>query len=70
MSSASSEQSCVHEGAGYNEVFPSSLDDPSTSSTEREPSATSPSTGDEDTDVEGLEGDSNDDDFVNGEPPI
>ena len=48
MSSASSEQSCVRNGAGYDEVFPSGLDDLDTSSHEREPSATSPSIGDED----------------------
>ena len=69
MSSASSEQSCIHKGAGYDEVFLSVLNDPGTSSTERESLATSPSTGDEDMDVEGSEGDSNDD-VDNGEPPI
>jgi len=34
MSSASSEQSCVREGAGYDEVFPTGQDDPGTSSDE------------------------------------
>ena len=70
ISSALSEQSCVREGAGYDEVFPSGLDNPGTSSTKREPLATSPSTGDEDTDVEVSEGDSNDDYVDNGEPLI
>ena len=70
MSSVSSEQSCVHEGAGYNEVFLLGLNDPSTSSNERKPSTTSPSTRDEDTDVEGPNGDSNAEDVDNGEPPI
>nr|POF10303.1 hypothetical protein CFP56_61852 [Quercus suber] len=70
MSSALSEQSCVREGAGYDEVFSSGLDDPSTSSDEREPSATSPSIGDEDMDMDGSKGDSNGDDVDIGEPPI
>ena len=60
MSSASSEQSCVCEGAGYDEVFPSSRNDPDTSSDDRNPSATSPSTRDEDLDTNRLEGDSTD----------
>lgn len=51
-------------------MFPLGLDDLGTSSTEREPSATSPSTGDKDTDVEGLEGDLNEDAVDYGEPPI
>ena len=70
MSSASSEQSCVHEGAGYNEVFPLGLNDPGTSSNERKPSTASPSTRDGDTNVEGPNGDSNGEDVDNGEPPI
>jgi len=68
MSSASSEQSCVHKGAGYNEVFSSGRDDPSTSSDERNPSASSPSTRDEDLDTDGSENDSTDDQ-VGAEPP-
>ena len=70
MFSASSEQSCVCEGASYDEVFPSSLDDLDTLSDEREPSTTSPSTGDEDMDVDGSEGDLNGDDIDIAEPPI
>ena len=62
MSSASSEQSCVREGAGYDEVFPLGQDDPDTSSDERNPSTTSPLTRDEDLewDVGGSESDFND----------
>ena len=60
MSSASSEQSCVCEGAGYDEVFPSSQNDLYTSNDERNPSATSPSTRDEDLDTNRSEGDSTD----------
>ena len=48
MSSASSEQSCVREGAGYDKVFSSGRNDPGTLSDERNPSATSPSIGDKD----------------------
>ena len=40
MSNASSNQSCVHDGAGYDEVFLSGQKDPNTSSEERNPSAT------------------------------
>ena len=68
MSSASSEQSCVCKEAGYDEVFPLSQDDLSTLSDERNPSATSPSTMDEDLDTDRSEGD-----FIDGlygaEPP-
>ena len=68
MSSVSSSQSCVHKGAGYNEVFPSGQNNPRTSSEERNLSATSPSTKDEDLDTDRLEGDSTD--GLNGaEPP-
>ena len=35
MSSASSEQSCVHKGAGYDKVYPLGQDDLGTSSEER-----------------------------------
>ena len=49
MSSASSNQLCVNEGAGYDEVFPSGQKDHGVSSEERNSSATSPSTGDEGT---------------------
>ena len=60
MSSALSEHLCVRKGAGYDEVFLLGQDDPGTSSDERNPLATSPSTRDEDLDMDGLESDSND----------
>ena len=70
-SEASSEQSCVHEGAGYDEVFLLGQDDPDTSYDERVPSTNSPSMKeDEDLDVDGLEDDSNDDDLDSAKPPI
>ena len=58
MSSASSNQSCVCKKAGYNEVFPLGQNDPDTSSEERNPLDTSPSTRDEDLDMDRSEGDS------------
>ena len=72
MSSASSEQSCVREGASYDEVYPLGQDDPGTSFDERVPSANSPSTEeDDDLDVDGSESDSNEDENIgNDEPPI
>ena len=70
MSSASSKQSCVREGAGYNEVFSSGQDNPNTSYNERDLLANSPSTEDEDLDVDRPKGDSNDNDIDIGEPPI
>ena len=57
MSSVSSNQSFFREGVGYDEVFLSGQNDPGTSSEERNPSATSPSTRDEDLDMDRLEGD-------------
>ena len=60
MSSVSSNQSCVREEAGYDEVFPSGHNNPSTSSEERNLSVTSPSTRDEDLDMDRSEGDSTD----------
>ena len=68
MSSASSNQSCVCEGAGYNEVFPLVQKDPSTSSEERNSSVISPSTRDEDLDTDKSKGDSTDG-LVGAEPP-
>nr|POE60277.1 hypothetical protein CFP56_55329 [Quercus suber] len=69
MSNVSSNQSCVREGAGYDEVFSSGQNDLGTSSEERNPSATSPSLRDEDLDIDRSKGDS-----INGlddiEPPI
>ena len=72
MSSASSEQLCVHEGAGYDEVYLLGQDNPGTSSDERVSSANSPLTEeDDDLDVDVLESDSNEDeDIGNDEPPI
>nr|POE54637.1 hypothetical protein CFP56_68963 [Quercus suber] len=60
MSNTLSEQSCVHERVGYNEVFPLGRNDPGTSSDERNLSATSPSTRDENLGTDRLEGDSTD----------
>ena len=68
-SSASSEQSCVHEGAGYNEVFLSGQNDPSTSSDERNSSANSPSTRDEGLDMDGSESGSTNG-LDSADPPI
>ena len=68
MSSASSNRSFVR-GAGYDEVYSSSQKDPDTSSEERSPSDTSPSSRDEGLEVDRPEGDSSEDlDVV--EPPI
>ena len=47
MSSASSNQSFVRDGAGYEEFYPSGYKDPDELS-ERTPSATSPSSTNED----------------------
>ena len=69
-SEASSEQSCVREGAGYDEVFRSGQGDPGTSNNERVLSANSPSVEkDENLHVDGLKSTSND--YLDGtEPPI
>ena len=69
MSSVSSEQLCVREGAGYDEVFLSGQNDPDTSSDERNPSTTSPSLKDEDLDTNRLASDSTND-LDGAEPPI
>ena len=68
MSSASSEESCVCKGAGYDEVFPPGQDDPGTSSDKRNLFATLPSTKDEDLDTDGSESKSNDGQ-VGADPP-
>ena len=68
MSNVSSNQFCVRDGAGYDEVFLSSQKDPNTSSEERNPSVTSPSK-DKDLGTVGLEGDSSDG-LDGAEPPI
>ena len=69
---ASSKQSCVREGAGYDKVYPSGQDDPDTFYDERVPSANSPFVGeDKDLDLDGSDGDLNDEeDIGNVEPPI
>ena len=68
MSSASSEQSCVREGAGYDKVFSTGRNDPGTLSDERNPSTTLPSIRDEDLDTDKSQGD-----YIDGldgaEPP-
>lgn len=69
MSSASSEQSCALEGAGYDKVFSSGQNDPDTSYDERDPLANSPSTEVDDLDVDDSEEDSNDGHIDIGEPP-
>ena len=51
MSSALSNQSFVHNWAGYEEVYPSSYRDPDDLSEERSPSASSPSLKNEDMEV-------------------
>nr|POF17245.1 hypothetical protein CFP56_18361 [Quercus suber] len=66
MSSASSNQSCVHEGTGYDEVFPSGQNDPNTSSENRDSSTTSPSRDEE---MDRSEDDYSDG-LGGGEPPI
>ena len=60
-SEVSSDRSCVRDGAGYDEVYLSGQDNPGTSYDEWVPSSNSSSAeGDEDVDVDGSEGDSND----------
>ena len=51
MSSASSNQSFVRDGAGYEDVYPSGYKDPDDLSEERSPSASSPSSKNEDMEV-------------------
>ena len=60
MSSASSNQSFLRDGAGYEEVFPSSNRDPDDLSEERSPSASSPSSKNEDIEVAEIEEGSDD----------
>ena len=54
MSSTSSNQSFVRDGAGYEELYPSGYKDPNELS-ERPPSATSPSSTNEDMELAKLE---------------
>ena len=58
----------VREEAGYDEVNPLGQGDLGTSSDERNPSASSPSTRDEDLDMDGSKSDSNDN-LVSAETP-
>ena len=60
MSSASSNQSFVRDGAGYEELYPSGYKDPDELS-KRTPSATSPSSTDEDMELAEPEEDSDGD---------
>ena len=64
-----SNQSFVHDGAGYDEMFSSGQKDPDISSEERSPSATSPSSRDEGLEMDRPE-DVSSDDLVDAEPPI
>ena len=61
MSSTSSNQSFLRDGAGYEEVYPSSNRDPDDLSEERNPSASSPSSKNEDMEVAELKEGSDDD---------
>ena len=58
MSSASSNQSFVHDGVDYDEVYPSGHKGPDSLSEERSPSANSPSSRVEGLETERLEDDS------------
>ena len=61
MSSVSSNQSFVHDGAGYEEVYLSGDKDPDDLSEERSPSASSSSSKNEDMEVAEPEESSDDD---------
>ena len=67
MFSASSNQSCVRDGASYNEMYPSGHKDSEVLSEERSPSASS--SRDDDLEMEGLEGGSSDG-LIGDDPPI
>ena len=67
MSSASSNQSFVRDGAGYDEVYLSGHKDPDNPSEERSLSASS--SRDEDSEMERSKGDSSDG-LIGAEPPI
>ena len=67
MSSASSNQSFIRDGAGYNEVYPSGHKDPNNPSEERSLSASS--SMDEDLGTEKSNGDSSDG-LMDVDPPI
>ena len=59
MSSASSNQSFIRDGTGYEEVYPSGYRDPDDLSEERSPSASSPSSKNKNMEVAELEEGSN-----------
>ena len=67
MSSASSNQLCVRDGASYDKVYPLGHKDPNVSSEERSPSASS--SRDDDLEIEKPEGGSSDG-LIGDEPPI
>ena len=67
MSSASSNQSCVCDGAGYDEMYSLGHKDTDVSSEERSPSASS--LRDDDLEIEKPEGGSGDG-LIGDEPPI
>ena len=61
MSSASSNQSVVHDGANYEEVFPSNHKEQESTSEDKSPSTSSSSSTNEDSEMAVLEEDSDDD---------
>ena len=67
MSSASSNELCVHDKAGYDKMYPLSHKDPDISSEERSPLASS--SRDDDLEIERLGGGSSDG-LIGDEPPI
>ena len=67
MSSASSNELCVHNEAGYDEMYPLSHKDPDISREERSPLASS--SRDDDLEIERLGGGSSDG-LIGDEPPI
>ena len=60
MSNASSNQSVVHDGAEYEEIYPSDHKNPESPSEERSPSASSSSSTNEDMEMVELEDTSDD----------
>ena len=69
MSSASSNQSFVRNGVGYDEVYPLGCKDPDSPSEDRSPSASSPSSRDEGLETERPE-DGSREGLDDAEPPI
>nr|POF21797.1 hypothetical protein CFP56_49030 [Quercus suber] len=66
MSKASSNQSFVRDGVGYDEVYSLGHKNPDVSNEDRTPSATSPSIN-EGIEMDGSRGDLNDDDMAPGD---